>query len=398
MTKITTIIFDVDDTLYDVSNVSSFVRVCVFDSWHCIRFVICVTMESLYRFYQSFAMMIIRNLYILFLPTRINIFSHAHIFTSFIVNIFCVITICTLKYFTTNISRAIQQYHHKMLISFSLPYIHLVVVFSIYFKTQGFTAHRNTEGATSFMVNKLHFPTKEAAQIVRDEYFTKYHSTCKGLMAAEADGRLPPVTLPNGRTNIFDPHELDEYWANTLDYTLLGCPDPKCIDLFEQLLISTTTTTTTKGGEEEEEGEENQLLNIIAFSNGPRKYVLRVLDQIGLSTYFTPQHIFGVTDVLPHCKPDVGSFQHVFQQCNVQPQECIMVEDSMKNIRQAKALGMRTILILGKGRRTNNYAPPAERVGEAINDSPDETDPAVDAAVEVAADVTDVLRLWGIIP
>jgi len=265
--------------------------------------------------------------------------------------------------------------------------------FSTFFTQQGFTAHRNTEGATSFMVSKLNFPTKQEAQLVRDEYFTKYHSTCKGLTAAEADGRLPPlpsgVTLPPGRTNIFDPHELDEYWATTLDYSLLGSPDPKCIELFKR--ISSTTTS----AEGEEEGE-NKLLNIIAFSNGPRKYVLRVLQQIGLSSYFTPQTIFGVTDVLPHCKPDVGSFRHVFQACNVQPQECIMVEDSMKNIRQAKALGMRTILILGKGRRTNNT--PAERVGEAANDSPDETDPAVDAAVEVAAEVADVLRLWGILP
>jgi putative hydrolase of the HAD superfamily len=241
------------------------------------------------------------------------------------------------------------------------------------------------------MVNKLHFPTKEAAQVVRDEYFTIYHSTCKGLTAAEADGRLPPLPagvtlLPLGRTNIFDPNELDEYWANTLDYTLLGKPDPKCIELFKQL------STPIEG---EEEKQHNTLLNIIAFSNGPRKYVLRVLQQIGLASYFTPQHIFGVTDVLPHCKPDVGSFRHVFQACNVHPHECIMVEDSMKNIRQAKALGMRTILILGKGRRTNA---PVERVGEAINDSPDETDPAVDAAVEVAAEVADVLRLWGILP
>ena len=43
----------------------------------------------------------------------------------------------------------------------------------------GFTAHRNTDGATDFMVEKLHFPSKEAAQELRDEYFLKYHSTAK---------------------------------------------------------------------------------------------------------------------------------------------------------------------------------------------------------------------------
>ena len=43
----------------------------------------------------------------------------------------------------------------------------------------GFTAHRNTEGATSFMVDKLHFSSKAEAQLVRDEYFKIYHSTAK---------------------------------------------------------------------------------------------------------------------------------------------------------------------------------------------------------------------------
>ncbi len=45
--------------------------------------------------------------------------------------------------------------------------------------SSGFTAHRNTDGATDFMVDNLHFPSKEAAQELRDEYFLKYHSTAK---------------------------------------------------------------------------------------------------------------------------------------------------------------------------------------------------------------------------
>lgn len=47
------------------------------------------------------------------------------------------------------------------------------------FFVQGFTAHRNTDGATSFMVDNLHFPSKEDAQVVRDFYFAKFHSTAK---------------------------------------------------------------------------------------------------------------------------------------------------------------------------------------------------------------------------
>jgi len=52
----------------------------------------------------------------------------------------------------------------------------------------GFTAHRNSDGVTSFMVEKLNFPDKAAAKVVRDEYFSRYHSTAKGLAIAEKEG------------------------------------------------------------------------------------------------------------------------------------------------------------------------------------------------------------------
>ena len=45
--------------------------------------------------------------------------------------------------------------------------------------SQGFTAHRNRDGAANFMVDKLHFSSKEEALKVRDEYFEKYHATAK---------------------------------------------------------------------------------------------------------------------------------------------------------------------------------------------------------------------------
>ena len=64
---------------------------------------------------------------------------------------------------------------------------------TLYDVSTGFTTHRNTDGATSFMVQRLGFPDAESAQRLRDEYFERYHSTVKGLTAAEEDGRLPPL-------------------------------------------------------------------------------------------------------------------------------------------------------------------------------------------------------------
>ena len=204
----------------------------------------------------------------------------------------------------------------------------------------------------------------------------------QGLAAAEAEGRLPPLPegtiLPNGRTNAFDPNELDEHWSRHLNFDLLGGPDPRCVEAIDRISSDPAWN-----------------LDVVAFSNGPRKYVLRVLEEIGLIGRFPPDRVFGVTDVLPHCKPDAGSFETVLASVGARPGECVMVEDSMKNIRVAKALGMRTILVVGKGR--GGIGRHRRGVGArqaADDDAPDETDPAVDAAVEVASEVADVLKMW----
>jgi putative hydrolase of the HAD superfamily len=105
--------------------------------------------------------------------------------------------------------------------------------------------------------------------------------------------------------------------------------------------------------------------------------------------------------VLPHCKPDAGSFGTVLASIGARPGECVMVEDSMKNVRAAKALGMRTILVVGRGRGRGRGGIGGHRRGvggarqaAVDDDAPDETDPAVDAAVEVASEVADVLKMW----
>ena len=266
-------------------------------------------------------------------------------------------------------------------------------------------------------MNNFYFPSREAAQQLRDEYFLKYHCTAKviirysfifcsffyimsvhitiqlllsilspqGLVAAEEDGRLPP--LPDGVSSLqpgekrFNPNELDEYWAKNLDFSMLGGPlDQHSMDTFESLLRSNT--------------------QIVGFSNGPRLYVERVLKEIGLAKYFEPEKLFGVTDVLPHCKPDKRSFELVLNKVGAVPEQCIMVEDSMKNIRAAKALGMKTILIMGKGRKqrgltSNNNATLAEAT--KVGDAPDDQDQAVDAAVETVAEIDNILKEWGLL-
>jgi len=222
----------------------------------------------------------------------------------------------------------------------------------------GFTASRNGQGSLTFMVSKLGFPSIEEAKVVRDEYFQLHHSTSKALTVAEQEGRLPAIEgAPTPRFHVED---LAEWWATNLDFQLLGGPN---LQLKADL--------------------EACPLQIVAFSNGPRKYVRRVLQELGVSELFGEDGLFAVDDVLPHCKPEREAFQKIFDKFGVKGEECIMVEDSMKNIRKAKELGMRTVLV--KGRKTvGTKASEATKAGDIPNDQ--------DLAVDISIDTINEFR------
>ena len=250
-----------------------------------------------------------------------------------------------------------------------------------------FAKRRDIDGTPSFMVAKLNFPDMVSAKIVRDEYFARYHSSAKGLSVAEKEGKLPPPPTgwPKGK-QLFDPKDLSEWWAEKLDYSLLHGPYR---DLADMLALCP--------------------LRLVAFSNGPRKYVLRILRELGLDAIFSEDNIFAVDDVLPSCKPEKEAFKKVFKAIGVKdPSECVMVEDSMKNIRVAKSLGMKTVLVTGIGRRKSNIGESQstcidiKRRGlgddaEATKpgDAPDEDDPAVDVCIESVIEIKKALpELW----
>jgi putative hydrolase of the HAD superfamily len=241
----------------------------------------------------------------------------------------------------------------------------------------GFTAHRNGSGAQQFMVDKLHFPDLATAKAVRDQYFERYHATAKALMVADQEGAFPP--LPPGvtaKSPRFDPQDLSDYWATKLDFSLLG---GKRTQLLQDL--------------------KECPLTLIAFSNGPRRYVKVVLQHLGLWELFGEDRLFAVDDVLPHCKPEKEAFEKVLAAVGVtSPAECIMVEDSMKNIRQSRKLGMKTILVAGRGKLTQGAAiSQASQEAEATKagDAPVHDDPAVDVAIETVEELRQAVpSLW----
>jgi FMN phosphatase YigB (HAD superfamily) len=137
-------------------------------------------------------------------------------------------------------------------------------------------------------------------------------------------------------------------------------------------------------------------LTLVAFSNAPRKYVRRVLVELGIFELFADERLFAVEDCLPHCKPEREAFDKIFDKLGISAHECVMVEDSMKNIRRAKQLGVRTCLVSGAGRlltiaATKNSDTTRNEAEEAEATKPDDApvwnDPAVDLAIEIVEEL-----------
>lgn len=245
---------------------------------------------------------------------------------------------------------------------------------TLYDVGSGFTAYRNGVGAQTFMVSHLGFPDLESARVVRDEYFEKYHSTAKALTIAQAEGRLPP------QAPVFRAEDLSAWWATKLPFDLLGGPN---LELERDLMECP--------------------LKLVAFSNAPRQYAKRVLAELNLLHLFGEDRLFAVEDVLPFCKPEREAFDKLLNTIGVKAEECVLIEDSMKNIRKAKEIGMKTVLVVGKDRlRTegnnetsaNNDAAAASEATKP-GDAPDGDDPSVDVCIESVNEIRSVLPgLW----
>jgi putative hydrolase of the HAD superfamily len=85
----------------------------------------------------------------------------------------------------------------------------------------------------------------------------------------------------------------------------------------------------------------------VVFTNASREHARRVLDRLGISRHF--ERILDVRDMAYESKPQPSAYHRACHLLNVQPEECIMVEDNVRNLRPAKALGMITVLVDGDG-------------------------------------------------
>jgi putative hydrolase of the HAD superfamily len=79
------------------------------------------------------------------------------------------------------------------------------------------------------------------------------------------------------------------------------------------------------------------------FSNAPRSYVDTILRTTGLDRVMDGS--FAVEDLGYHPKPQICAYKTVLRSLKVSAKRCIMVEDTVGNLRMAKRMGMRTIWV-----------------------------------------------------
>lgn len=81
----------------------------------------------------------------------------------------------------------------------------------------------------------------------------------------------------------------------------------------------------------------------IVFSNAPAHYARAVLDACGVADLF--DDVFSIERTRFRPKPDSYGFLLLCRANRVKPQRCIMVEDSLDNLRTAGRLGMKTVWV-----------------------------------------------------
>jgi len=86
----------------------------------------------------------------------------------------------------------------------------------------------------------------------------------------------------------------------------------------------------------------------VVFSNSPVHYSSAVLKALGIADLF--DDVFSIERTRYRPKPDSYGFLRLCRANRLNPRRCIMVEDSLDNLRTAGRLGMKTVWVTRAGR------------------------------------------------
>jgi len=156
---------------------------------------------------------------------------------------------------------------------------------------------------TRYIENLLNLDA-EAASEVRQRYWRLYGATLLGLM----------------RHRDVDPHH---FLRETHDF-----PDLKVMVQREPLLKSVLAQLPGRK---------------IVFSNAPAHYARAVLALLRIDTAF--DEVFCIEHTRFNPKPSLKGFRRLIAEHGLRASRCVMVEDTLGNLRAAKRLGMRTVWV-----------------------------------------------------
>ncbi len=81
----------------------------------------------------------------------------------------------------------------------------------------------------------------------------------------------------------------------------------------------------------------------LVLSNAPSHYASAVLRLMGVEGYFHAVH--GIESIGYQPKPSLAAFRSLLRSHRLIASRCVMVEDSVENLRPAKRLGMKTVWV-----------------------------------------------------
>jgi len=85
----------------------------------------------------------------------------------------------------------------------------------------------------------------------------------------------------------------------------------------------------------------------VVFTNATTEHARQVLRFLGVEHHFSRIVDLRATNYVN--KPQPGAYLRALDILGARPEECLMVEDSVRNLRPAKELGMGTVLVNGSG-------------------------------------------------
>ena len=173
--------------------------------------------------------------------------------------------------------------------------------------------------------NTLYSPERELFSLI-DVRINRYMSEVVGIPAAEVDGLRRRYWAEYGvtlqglmRHYRVDPEDYLDY-VHDVDVASRLDPDAELRHALQQLPQRKAV-----------------------FTNGSTGHAERVLAQLGLRDQF--ESIFDIRVAQYQPKPFAAPYHRVVAELGVDARDCTMIEDSLENLRTAKALGMKTVLV-----------------------------------------------------